>query len=97
MDPHTGLAGNEPPAKGDPTLDRQPRPRRAHQSTPSTFSADLLERPAQTIASAALILDVSRQTIYNLVAAGKLRRSTIGRSVRIPTADILALLDPEAA
>jgi excisionase family DNA binding protein len=42
-------------------------------------------------ATAAMMLDVSRQQIYNLIAEGRLRRHHIGRSARIPVADIYAL------
>lgn len=46
-----------------------------------------------TIREAAAELRLCRATIYNLIAAGKLRRVRIGTAVRIPAADLAALID----
>jgi len=43
---------------------------------------------AYTPAEAADALRVSRQQIYRLIEQGKLRRFNIGRSARIPAADV---------
>ena len=54
---------------------------------------------AVSIADAARLLNVSRPTIYILIERGQLRRARIGKAVRIPLADIHALLgiDDKAA
>lgn len=44
-------------------------------------------------ARAAELLGLSRATIYNLIEAGELRRSKIGRATRIPVSDLVALLE----
>jgi excisionase family DNA binding protein len=41
---------------------------------------------------AADYLSVSKQTIYRLIAAGSIRAFKIGRSTRIPVADLDALI-----
>ena len=45
-------------------------------------------------------IGVTRQTVYNLIARGQLRRFHVGRSARVPVADVLALIgggdDPAA-
>ena len=42
---------------------------------------------------AANLIGVSRQTIYNLIERGDLRRSKVGRATRIPVADLVALIE----
>ena len=44
-------------------------------------------------ADAAIMLGLSRAKIYLLIDAGKLRRVKIGRATRIPTADLIALIE----
>ena len=51
------------------------------------------ERLVVSPAEAAEITGLCRQTIYNLIADGRLRRVKIGRSARIPMSDILALIE----
>ncbi len=46
------------------------------------------ERLVYSPAEAAEALGVTRQTIYQLIARGELRRCHVGRSARIPAADI---------
>jgi excisionase family DNA binding protein len=43
-------------------------------------------------AEAAEVLRVTRQTVYNLIDRGQLRRFKVGRLTRIPTDDVLALI-----
>lgn len=52
-----------------------------------------------TIPEAADFLKVTRQTVYNLINRGELRRFKVGRSTRIPAADVHALVgyEPEQA
>ena len=54
---------------------------------------------AVSIADAARLLNVSRPTIYTLIERGQLHRVNIGKAVRIPLAEVHALLglDDEAA
>lgn len=44
--------------------------------------------PAET----ADLLGITRQTVYNLIDRGQLRRYKVGRLTRIPTSDVLALI-----
>lgn len=56
---------------------------------------------AVKVTTAGEMLACSRQHVYNLIERGELRRLTIGssRSVRIPVADVYAVLglDPDEA
>lgn len=56
-----------------------------------------ITRPALSPAEAADILGVTRQTIYNLIERGQLRRFKVGRLTRIPTGDVLALIGGNAS
>lgn len=47
---------------------------------------------AYSPAEAAEVLGVTRQTIYNLIDRGELRRFKVGRLTRIPRADVLGLI-----
>jgi excisionase family DNA binding protein len=47
---------------------------------------------AYTPAEAATALGVTRQTVYNLIDRGELRRFKVGRCTRIPVADVHALV-----
>lgn len=58
-----------------------------HNNRPSTLPVLL------TVPEAAAELRVCRATLYNLIAAGQLRRVRIGRSVRIPSAQVLDLIE----
>lgn len=49
-------------------------------------------RLAYSPAEAAEALGVTRQTIYNLIARGQLRRFHVGTCARIPAADVHALV-----
>jgi excisionase family DNA binding protein len=48
-------------------------------------------------AGAAEMLGVTRQTIYNLIARGELRRFKIGAATRIPVVDVLKLVGGDDA
>jgi excisionase family DNA binding protein len=57
-------------------------------------------RLALSLSEAATALGFSRQHIYNLIAAGKLRSVSLGRSRRIAVSEIERVLsggDPDAA
>lgn len=65
----------------------------AGRLAPGTADAvDRLNRLAVSPAEAAQMTGLSRATIYNLIERGELRRSKIGRSTRIPVADLLTLI-----
>lgn len=49
-------------------------------------------RAAYTPTEAALVLGVTRATVYNLIDRGELRRFKVGRCARIPVADVLKLI-----
>jgi excisionase family DNA binding protein len=51
-----------------------------------------VERAAYTPTEAAHLLGVTRQTVYNLIDRGELRRFKVGRLTRIPVADVLSLV-----
>ncbi len=51
-----------------------------------------IRRAALSPAETAEALGVSRQTVYNLIERGELRRFKVGRCARIPTADVLGLV-----
>lgn len=55
-----------------------------------------VEPLAVSISDAARMMRVSRPTIYALIESGQLRRANIGKAVRIPLADIRALLHLDA-
>ena len=48
---------------------------------------------AVTVNDACMALSLGRNSIYNLIADGKLREVKVGRATRIPTASIRALLE----
>lgn len=54
-----------------------------------------IRRAALSPAEAAEALGVTRQTVYNLIDRGELRRFKVGRCTRIPTADVLGLVGGE--
>lgn len=54
-----------------------------------------VERIAFSPGEAAEALGVTRQTIYALIKAGRLRRFKVGRCARIPAADVYALVGLE--
>lgn len=64
----------------------------APQHSPHKPVQDTSLRAALDPQSAADYLSVSRQTIYRLIARGALRSFKIGRSTRIPVADLNALI-----
>lgn len=47
-----------------------------------------------TVDEVAKLLRVSRQTIYNMIRAGKIPHFRVGNKVRFPRADIEALMKP---
>ena len=51
---------------------------------------------AVSITQAAQLLNTSRPLVYKLIESGELRCTRLGRSVRIPVAQIHALLGIEA-
>jgi len=51
-----------------------------------------IRRSALSPAETATALHVSRQTVYNLIERGELRRFKVGGLTRIPVADVLALI-----
>ena len=53
-------------------------------------------RIAYSPAGAAEVLGVTRQTVHALIRRGELRRFKVGRSTRIPAADVHALVGYEA-
>ena len=67
-------------------------PMGAPQHSPHKPVQDTSLRAALDPQSAADYLSVSRQTIYRLIARGALRSFKIGRSTRIPVADLNALI-----
>lgn len=60
---------------------------------PTKVPPDLDGLIAVSPTKAADTIGVSRATIYNLIERGELRRSKIGRSTRIPVADLVALIE----
>jgi excisionase family DNA binding protein len=62
-------------------------------ANPRQSSTDLDGLIAVSPGRAAEMTDLSRATIYNLIERGVLRRSKIGRSTRIPVADLVALIE----
>jgi len=54
---------------------------------------DLSRDDLLTLAEAARLIKVSRQTIHNWIKAGKVRFSTQGRRLLVSRADILACQD----
>ncbi len=67
------------------------------QTAPSQHGS--LTRVAVSPAEAADMLGCSRQHIYALIDRNELRRYHLGKSARIPVADVLALIGggPDAA
>jgi len=60
-----------------------------HHNASDTLKGLIAVSPAR----AAELCDLSRATIYNLINTGVLRRSKIGKATRIPTADLIALIE----
>jgi len=67
------------------------RPNRIQAVT--RHASDDLESLAVKPATAAQLLDCSRNTIYNLIARGELRASKVGGLTRIKVDDLRALLE----
>ena len=63
-------------------------------STPPTV-ADLQQRPTVTAAEAAAVLGLTPVTVYRMASDGRLPSVRVGRTVRIPTAHLLDLLETD--
>ena len=61
-------------------------------SNPLTVS-DLRQRPTVTVAQAAAVLGLARSTTYRMTSDGRLPVVRVGRTVRIPSAHLLELLE----
>jgi excisionase family DNA binding protein len=59
------------------------------ESQPKTETEKLLVRPAKV----AELLDVSRSSVYELIAAGLIPSIRLGKSIRVPLDKLKALLD----
>lgn len=57
--------------------------------------ADLRQRPTVTAAEAAAVLGLAPVTVYRMAADGRLPSVRVGRTVRVPTAHLLELLEAD--
>lgn len=57
--------------------------------------ADLRQRPTVTAAEAAAVLGLTALTVYRMAADGRLPSVRVGRTVRIPSAHLLDLLETD--
>ncbi len=60
------------------------------------MSAAVHDPIAVSPSDVAALLNVSRQTVYALIARGELRMFKLGASTRIPLADVRALVGAES-
>jgi excisionase family DNA binding protein len=67
----------------------------AQPTNPSPTASPPHDRIVYSPAEAADVLGVTRQTVYALIKRGQLRRFKVGRSTRIPTNDVHALVGYE--
>lgn len=57
--------------------------------------ADLRQRPTVTATEAAAVLGLTALTVYRMAADGRLPSVRVGRTVRIPSAHLLELLEAD--
>lgn len=76
---------------GPPTARREGAARRASRAPSAKRAAD--PRPLMTIPETAAYLKVSRDKVYLLIRAGKLRAVTVGERMRVHPTDLDAYLE----
>lgn len=61
--------------------------------TTAPIELDPRLRPTISVSEAAVVLDLSEQTVYRAIRAGAFPAVHVGKRIRVPTAGLLRMLD----